>query len=60
MAVRKPLDLERELLDAFEHSGRVTEHLVRVLPLRERLKPVLREGTKNGDRRRGFQERRGL
>jgi uncharacterized damage-inducible protein DinB len=32
MAVRKPLDLERELLDAFEHSGRVTEHLVRVLP----------------------------
>jgi uncharacterized damage-inducible protein DinB len=32
MAVRKPLDLERELLEAFEHSGRVTEHLVRVLP----------------------------
>ncbi len=32
MAVRKPLDLEREFLDAFEHSGRVTEHLVRVLP----------------------------
>jgi uncharacterized damage-inducible protein DinB len=32
MAVRKPLDLERELLDAFEHSGRVTEYLVRALP----------------------------
>jgi uncharacterized damage-inducible protein DinB len=32
MAVRKPLDLERELLEAFDHSGRVTEHLVRVLP----------------------------
>jgi uncharacterized damage-inducible protein DinB len=34
MAIRRPLDVERELLDAFEHSAKVTEYLVRVLPAR--------------------------
>jgi uncharacterized damage-inducible protein DinB len=32
MAVRQPLDLKRELLEAFDHSGRVSEYLVSVLP----------------------------
>jgi uncharacterized damage-inducible protein DinB len=34
MAARRPLNLERELIEAFEHSGRVTEYLVGVLPKR--------------------------
>jgi hypothetical protein len=34
MAVRRPLDAGRELLEAFEHSGRVTEYLVAALPRR--------------------------
>ncbi|MPZ17379.1 MAG: hypothetical protein GEV06_05645 [Luteitalea sp.] len=32
MATRQPLDVGRELLHAFEHSTRVSEHLVSVLP----------------------------
>jgi uncharacterized damage-inducible protein DinB len=32
MAKGRPLDVERELLDAFKHSGRVSEYLVEVLP----------------------------
>jgi uncharacterized damage-inducible protein DinB len=32
MGVRKPLDAGRELLDAFDHSARVTEYLVGSLP----------------------------
>lgn len=32
MAAGQPLDIEQELLDNFEHSLRVTEHLVRALP----------------------------
>ncbi len=32
MARRKPLDLPAELLDAFDHSARVSEHLVSVVP----------------------------
>ncbi len=34
MAAGQPLDLERELLDNFEHSLRVSEHLVAALPRR--------------------------
>ena len=32
MAVRRPLDASRELLEAFDHSCRVTEYLVGALP----------------------------
>ncbi|MGH9372862.1 MAG: DinB family protein [Vicinamibacterales bacterium] len=32
MAVGQPLNLERELLEAFDHGGRVNEYLVSVLP----------------------------
>ena len=32
MARGRPLDVVQELLEAFKHSGRVTEYLVRVLP----------------------------
>lgn len=32
MAVRRVLDLEAEIVEAFERSGRVTEYLVDVLP----------------------------
>ena len=32
MAVRQPLDTNRELLEAFDHSARVSEYLVSVLP----------------------------
>lgn len=32
MAARRPLDLPVELIDAFEHSGAVSEYLVAVLP----------------------------
>ena len=32
MAKRRPLELERELLEAFEHGMRLTEHLVSVVP----------------------------
>lgn len=32
MATRRPLDLEREIVEAFEQCGRVTEYLVTVLP----------------------------
>lgn|SRR5690606_26777069 len=32
MARRKPLDLPTELLDAFDHSARVSEYLVSVVP----------------------------
>jgi uncharacterized damage-inducible protein DinB len=34
MAVRRPLDAKRELLEAFDHSGRVSEYLIRVVPPR--------------------------
>ncbi len=34
MAVRQPLDVQRELLEAFDSSGRVSEYLVNVLPPR--------------------------
>lgn len=34
MAVRRPLQVEQELLEAFVHSGRVTEYLVAALPAR--------------------------
>jgi uncharacterized damage-inducible protein DinB len=34
MAVRHPLNVEQELVDAFEDCGRVTEYLVGVLPRR--------------------------
>jgi uncharacterized damage-inducible protein DinB len=34
MAVRQPLDTGRELLEAFDHSGRVSEYLISVLPPR--------------------------
>jgi uncharacterized damage-inducible protein DinB len=34
MPVRRPLDIEEELLEAFEHCGRVTEYLVAALPRR--------------------------
>jgi uncharacterized damage-inducible protein DinB len=34
MPARRPLDTERELLEAFDHSARVTEHLVGALPAR--------------------------
>ncbi len=34
MAIRRPLDLGRELLEAFEHSARVTEYLVAAVPRR--------------------------
>ena len=33
MARGRPLEVERELLEAFRHSGLVNEYLVRVLPL---------------------------
>ena len=32
MPTRRPLDVERELIEAFRHSGRVTEYLASVLP----------------------------
>jgi len=32
MAVRQPLDVNRELLEAFDHSSRVSEYLISVLP----------------------------
>lgn len=32
MAVRQPLDADRELLEAFDHSCRVSEYLISVLP----------------------------
>ncbi len=32
MAARQPLDANRELLEAFEHSGRVSEYLISALP----------------------------
>src|SRR5215467_14649121 len=32
MSVRKPLDANRELLEAFDHSCRVSEYLISVLP----------------------------
>jgi uncharacterized damage-inducible protein DinB len=32
MQKNRPLEVERELLEAFEHNGRVNEYLVRVLP----------------------------
>ena len=32
MPVRQPLDMKCELLEAFDHSGRVTEYLVSVVP----------------------------
>jgi uncharacterized damage-inducible protein DinB len=32
MAVRQPLDVERELLDAFDHAARVSDYLVSTLP----------------------------
>jgi uncharacterized damage-inducible protein DinB len=32
MAKKRPLDVERELLDEFVHNGRVNEYLVNVLP----------------------------
>ena len=32
MARGRPLELEREFLEAFKHSGRVSEYLVGVLP----------------------------
>ena len=32
MPVRRPLDLKRELLEAFDHSARVSEYLIAVLP----------------------------
>jgi hypothetical protein len=32
MAVRQPLDANRELLEAFDHSGRGSEYLIGVLP----------------------------
>jgi uncharacterized damage-inducible protein DinB len=32
MAVRQPLNANRELLEAFDHSGRVSEYLISVLP----------------------------
>jgi uncharacterized damage-inducible protein DinB len=32
MPVRKPLDTNRELLEEFEHSARVSEYLITVLP----------------------------
>jgi uncharacterized damage-inducible protein DinB len=32
MAVRQPLDPKRELLEAFDHSARVSEYLTTVLP----------------------------
>ena len=32
MAARQPLDLKRELLDAFDQSARVTEYLASVVP----------------------------
>lgn len=34
MPVAQPLDPRRELLDAFEHSCRVSEYVVKVLPSR--------------------------
>jgi uncharacterized damage-inducible protein DinB len=34
MAPRQPLDVSRELLEAFDHSARVTEYLVSALPAR--------------------------
>ncbi len=34
MAVRRALDVEAELLEAFRHSGRVTDYLVGILPAR--------------------------
>ena len=34
MARGRPLEVERELLEAFRHSGLVSEYLVRVLPAR--------------------------
>jgi uncharacterized damage-inducible protein DinB len=34
MASRRPFDVGRELLEAFEHSTRVSEYLVSVLPAR--------------------------
>lgn len=34
MAVRRPLDVEQELIEAFELGGRVTEYLLKVLPRR--------------------------
>ena len=33
MARGRPLDVEKELLEAFRNSGRVSEYLVRVLPV---------------------------
>ncbi|HEY6867964.1 MAG TPA: DinB family protein [Candidatus Eisenbacteria bacterium] len=32
MARGRPLDVENELLEAFRHSGRVSEHLIAILP----------------------------
>src|SRR5215510_12899055 len=32
MATRRPLEIERELLEEFAHNGHVNEYLVRVLP----------------------------
>lgn len=32
MAKKRPLDIATELLEAFEHNGRVNEYLVGVLP----------------------------
>ncbi|MET0168510.1 MAG: DinB family protein [Vicinamibacterales bacterium] len=32
MAVRRALNVEQEIVEAFEHSGQVTEYLVSVLP----------------------------
>jgi hypothetical protein len=34
MAMRQPLDRQRELLEAFDDSGRVSEYLTSVLPRR--------------------------
>jgi uncharacterized damage-inducible protein DinB len=45
MAIRRPLDAGRELLEAFEHSARVTEYLVAALPRRLwRVAPPAGEG----------------
>jgi uncharacterized damage-inducible protein DinB len=45
MPVAQPLDPRRELLEAFEHSYRVTEYVVDVLPSRVwRLEPPDRQG----------------
>ena len=45
MAVRRPLEVERELLEAFAHNGRVTAYLVGALPARIwRAQPPVGEG----------------